>query len=124
MNIDDYQWWCPDCGRWINPGEGKFTDDNFIVHKDGCQTSLTTTVPLDGCTITVITHWCDETRGWNSSRWLDRTLIGYCAHLTPSLTDSHNAATDPESCARNVIRYRNAIRSLQALQSDSDPSAQ
>ena len=26
-------WWCPDCGQWIVPGDGKFTNDNFIVHE-------------------------------------------------------------------------------------------
>lgn len=26
-------WWCPDCGKWIDQADGKITDDNFIVHK-------------------------------------------------------------------------------------------
>lgn len=26
-------WWCPDCGKWIATGEGRITNDNFMVHR-------------------------------------------------------------------------------------------
>jgi hypothetical protein len=30
--LSTYEWSCPCCGKWINKGDGKFTNDDFIVH--------------------------------------------------------------------------------------------
>lgn len=39
LAVSEYGHWpnggnyCPDCGRWIDCGDGKLTDDNFEVHR-------------------------------------------------------------------------------------------
>lgn len=79
-------------------------------HVEGtiAETSYTSVVPLDNCSITVYTHQmapgivdCVRYINWDPKVWMD------CLTRTDgtSIRQVHAWATDPDSCARAYKRY-------------------